>query len=193
MTLGSYQTRDYALANGARLLVETDADQVLVTELSASDGVTVRFNDGPDGAIFRGLEARGPLRKIEVFNGNGASITLSLSIAKGLQMVDRRVSVVGDAAAVEVEGAPSLASQADVSVAATSAAQILAADTTRREALIQNTDGATTIRVGDSNVGATRGLELAPGDVLILATQGAIHAYNPSGAGVDVAALALTG
>lgn len=193
MTLGSYQTRDYSLANGDRLLLETDADQVLVTELSASDGVTVRFNDGPDGAIFRGLEARGPIRKVEVFNGNGAAITLSLATAKGLQMVDRRVSVVGDAAAVEVEGAPTLTSQADVTVAATSSAQILAADTTRREALIQNLDGSTTVRIADSNVAAARGLELAPGDVLILATQGAVHCHNPSGAGVDIAALSLTG
>lgn len=78
-------------------------------------------------------------------------------------------------------------SVADVTLAATATTQILPTLTSRLCALICNKKGNTqTLRIGDSNAGATRGVELPPGATISIETTEAIYGYNPGGAGEDV-------
>jgi hypothetical protein len=73
-------------------------------------------------------------------------------------------------------------SVADVTLIATSTTQIVAALTTRLCTLISNKRTNTqTFRIGDSNVNASRGAELAPGESISIETNGAIYGYNPGG------------
>ena len=71
-------------------------------------------------------------------------------------------------------------SVADVELIATSTTQIVGALTTRLCTLISSKRTNTqTFRIGDANVGATRGVELAPGESISIETNGAIYGYNP--------------
>lgn len=83
---------------------------------------------------------------------------------------------------IEVLKASTLNSVADVSLVATSTTQILGLVAARFCALICNLAANTqTFRIGDSNAGATRGVELAPGESISIETTEAIYGYNPGG------------
>ena len=73
-------------------------------------------------------------------------------------------------------------SVSDVTMVATSVTQIVAALTTRLCTLISSKRTNTqTFRIGDANVGASRGVELAPGESISIETTEAIYGYNPGG------------
>ena len=105
--------------------------------------------------------------------------------AAGGSAADRNEGLIID---VVQSKAGTFDSIADVSIAATSTDEVLAADSTRREAIITNLSGnVETLRVGDSGAGATNGTPLSPGSTLILATTAVIHAHNPGAAAQSVA------
>lgn len=88
-----------------------------------------------------------------------------------LQIVDKKASVLNSAA--------------DVSLVATSTTQILGTLGSRICALITNLAGNSEIfRIGDASAGATRGIELSPGEAVSIETTEAIYGYNP-GAGAE--------
>lgn len=88
---------------------------------------------------------------------------------------------------IKLAGSGTLKTTADESVAATTAEQVLAANTSRRHAVVQNLDGNTAaVRVGDSNVGAARGHKLVPGDSIVLETTAAVYVYNTHSAAQSV-------
>lgn len=60
--------------------------------------------------------------------------------------------------------------------------QIVAnADNDRRLVIVQNLDDTLNVRVGDSNIGASRGIRLAPGESISLETTGVVYAVAESG------------
>ena len=78
---------------------------------------------------------------------------------------------------------------ADVVLAGSATTLIVAVSATRHCVLIGNlSTNSSMFRVGDSNVGASRGAELAPGESLSIETTGAIYGYNP-GANQSVSVL----
>jgi hypothetical protein len=84
---------------------------------------------------------------------------------------------------IAVKKCTTLNSAADVSMGAGATTQILGSLATRLCALITNKSGNTqTFRIGDSNAGATRGVELVPGASISIETTEAIYGYNPGGA-----------
>jgi hypothetical protein len=88
---------------------------------------------------------------------------------------------------IQVIKASVLNTVADVTLAATSTTQIIGQVMARFCALICNLAGnSQTFRVGDSNTGATRGVELAPGESIMFETTEAIYGYNPGGSGEAV-------
>lgn len=187
---GTYQTRSFSLAAGAEVLLDLDADQLLITELG-SDTIQVAINHGGESEGFKGLDLRGPITAARFRNAGGAAVALTIATAKGLLATDRRLSVAGGTP-VAIVAADALTDQADTSVGAGLTAQIVAADTARRTIMVQNLDASISIRIGASTVGAARGIEVAPGDVVTLDTSAAVHAHNPGGAAVDVAAVLLS-
>ncbi len=74
--------------------------------------------------------------------------------------------------------ATGLASAADVTLADGVATLVMAADGLRREALIvAAAANSAAVRIGDAEVGAGRGIVLAPGQPLVLATTAAIYGF----------------
>jgi hypothetical protein len=83
-----------------------------------------------------------------------------------------------------------LNSVADVTLAATSTTQILGMVAARFCALICNLAANTQrFRIGDISTGATRGVELAPGESISIETTEAIYGYNPGGSGEAVSVI----
>lgn len=96
----------------------------------------------------------------------------------------------GNVTATLVKGT-TLADTADVALAAAATTLILAADSTRRKALIGNLAANTkTFRIGSVNAGAARGAELAPGKSIEIEGAAAIYGYNAAGAVESVSVLA---
>lgn len=177
-------------------------------EQTLSAGVPVTF---PGGEQFHLLEAANPVditfydsrnRPMEtwesmkggfriVFQGGFVQVklvsaigqTIKLGITSGRGQYDRSQ---GDVNATIVN--PSiLDTVADVAMTATATTQILAANGDRVKALITNLAANTqTLRIGDTNAGATRGVELAPGETIELETTEAIYGYNPGGVAQSV-------
>ncbi len=85
-----------------------------------------------------------------------------------------------------------ITSVADVVLVGLAATQILAAKTTRREAIITNlAANIRTMRIADSNAAAARGIPLAPGETIILTTTAAIHGFKPVAGNESVAVIEI--
>ena len=82
-----------------------------------------------------------------------------------------------------------LVSTADKEAATAAKTSLIASNTSRKSILIRNLDSSNELRIGDTNVTATRGHQLKAGDSIVLDTTAEIFAYNAAGAGVDVSLL----
>lgn len=121
----------------------------------------------------------------EVIKYTHATITTSadqtIKIAMGFGRIDSTASNV------TVSNATVIDTVTDVALVAVTATQILPADSTRREALISNLDGAVNaIRVGDSNTGAARGAQVGAGRTITLQGTEAIFGYSVAGLSVGI-------
>lgn len=123
-------------------------------------------------------------KNFDILNENGTQANVTLVVGKG--EFGRR-QVTGD---VGITAGENLVTAADVSCLATAVTQVLASNTDRQTSWIHNLDATTTLRVGDSNAGASRGIPLPPGATAIISSNNAaVHAYNPSGSAVSVAVM----
>ena len=123
-----------------------------------------------------------------------AGITIELGLAENISDVDWDVNppvstgtIIGTVATLEKKAA-TLNDTADKSVAATTQATLLAANTSRRAAIIKNLDANTAAsRIGDAPA-ASQGHELMPGETIVLATTADILGFN-TGAGAQSVSL----
>lgn len=97
------------------------------------------------------------------------------------------INAVESLATVNIAKSDSFTSTADTNVLTGATTQILAADTTRVEAIVTNTSPTDTVRIGDSSVAAARGTPLGPEQTIILTTTAAIHIHNPNAGTVSFA------
>jgi hypothetical protein len=150
---------------------------------SATADFRLAVDDQPPSLFFQGAELLlapedADFTSLTLSNDSASAVTVTLFVGFG-QIRDRRSVVSGSI----FTGGDTLASSADYSHSGSGTEQILAANANRREALIYNDTGAT-IRVGDSNAGASRGYPLAAGNGLVLATSAAIYAYSSPGGSI---------
>ncbi len=82
---------------------------------------------------------------------------------------------------------PIMTTLADLTVAASADELVFPASAGRAEAIITNLHASDAIRIGDSDVGAARGVRLGPGETLFLHTSAAVHAHNPGSNAIDLA------
>lgn len=180
----------------ARSEVEWDfgASNFLWAYAASSDSVEleIKFNQQSSGAL--------PIQKGMVIRGVRFARTFLTNQAQSGGFIDLMTVREGEGGLVSVENPavsftgvsitrPSVVDTvSDVSVNATSSGQVLAANADRFRAFINNLSG-NTVRVGDSNVGATRGLPLEPGETVDFEGTEAIHVYNPGGVAADIAVM----
>lgn len=104
---------------------------------------------------------------------------------------DREIRALNPAvhlAEVDISKSTTFTSVADTAiVAAAAAVSILAASATRREVIIRNlTASAGDARIGDASTAAAQGLELSPGESLVLTTTAAVYAYSAAGCTLSI-------
>jgi hypothetical protein len=185
---------------GKRLIPLDSARDNEVIELGASNfiwaveatgsnaNVEIRFNAPHNSGITvkEGMMLKvGNFKKIYITNSaqSGKNITLHY----GLMSKDFNIlNAASSTQEVNVAANTGLSTTADGSALATATTSILAANTNRKEAIIKNLDASTSLRIGDSNAGASRGHELKAGESIILSTTAQIYAYNASGTAVAV-------
>jgi len=128
--------------------------------------------------------------KITLDNAGGASaLVVRVGIGTG-NLRDQRLTLTGS---IDVSTGAVLDTVADVSCANLAVTQVLPLNVVRRRAFVQNLDATATVRVGDGNVAAARGLRLGPGDSITIETTEAISLRNDSGAAVLVAVMEEAG
>lgn len=158
--------------------------------ISASLPVTVRFlSKGNEIGKWENVTS-GTAGYVEDEAGNKRSF----DTAELTTSADQTLKVAVGFGSVELTATNVLITQptvidtvADVALGAATPTQVLAADSTRRAALISNLSGnASLIRVGDSNTAAARGAEVAPGQTITIEGTEAIWAYSPTAESVGV-------
>lgn len=143
------------------------------------EGQDFEFGEGDKLRIAGGFDG------FRLENSTGSDITAELIVGNG--DYSRRAMP-----SINFAKPQTLATVADVSLAAGATTQIAAANSSRREIHITNLPGNTqTIRIGDVNAGAARGTPVMPGDTYILTTTAAVYGYNPGAGAESVAVLTI--
>lgn len=163
--------------------------------LSAEADLTVVIMDNAASEVGRATGVRGGFAYRRELGFDQVQITsASAQTIKVATSKDAEIEYDRSSGEVSVIAPSGLSDVADVSLAAGATTQILAANSSRKEAILRNLSGNTqTFRIGTVNAGAARGIPLGPGESMTLATQAAIYGYNP-GAGAELVAVAeITG
>lgn len=141
-------------------------------EIELQEGIGIQFPES--------LFASGQITKFRFLSAT--TQTVVVYIGDG-DIVDNRQYGSVDAT---IQSAGTLSTVADVTAVGSATTQIVSASSTRKNILITNLSTTNTLRIGDSNAGATRGMALAPGLTLTLTYyDGDVYAYNP-GSSSDV-------
>lgn len=142
---------------------------------SATGAFRVQIDDGEPFDCFAGFKYRTPagieVQRVGFTDESGAQNTLVYWVGWG--------DIDDTSTDVEIAPSSALASAADVTVT-TAATAILASNAARIRALISNNDAAIAMRVGDSNVSASRGVRVPPGGAIVLETTAAVYAAAES-------------
>lgn len=178
--------RDFSLtfAGAGERLIRAAGRHVRVQSCDTT-GVYIRVENGSE--LFRnagdGINVSGGFTYISIRVTVACTVYLILSDDR--QDQDSQTVTVNVNATVAASS--TMANPGDVSIAATTSAQVAAASASQLAVTIQAAVANTaTLRVGAAGVGAASGLELAPGDVVTFATKAAVHAYNPAGVAQSV-------
>lgn len=147
------------------------------------------FELGLDGEAldFAKLQSYGRLApgerfdKITIFNPNDTDLVVKIAAGFG-DFGDSEVTLNGTAGGT-------LTAHDDVTLIAVTAGEILATNTDRREALIYNATGAD-LRIGGSNVTASKGINIPAGGSTVLTTTAAIFGYSVAGGNVSASEVA---
>lgn len=164
----------------------------------SSATVTVAFSreNSSEGIPFKQGTAIKGVRFSEILITNAAQAGVVVTFvyiteaSQALEVVNAGITI----ATVAFTRSNTLTDTADVALGAGARTAILAANLTRRRAIITNlAAGAATIRVGNSaTVAAARGTPVLPGETIVLETTAAISAWNPGGVAQSVAVLEET-
>lgn len=147
----------------------------------------IKFDGGGTfGQCFSGfevdLEGEEQFQRVELRNPNGSDLTVSIGVSNG-EIRDRRLQLSGSG--LDISKASGLADATDVTLTAATATVIAAANANRREISITNKTGAE-IRIGSSNVTATRGQPVPNGASFVVPSTAAVYGYSAGGGDVAI-------
>lgn len=174
------------LAAGERKVVHNMGSCFMLQTSTASSNPEIAFNNGQLSEFPIGNKVNTKKMGMADFssvvfrNPSGSSVTLEYIIAN----VDVSNFVLQSSGVVSVDDtANSIESPAPLAVAA-GGAQIIAADSTQKELVLENT-GSYTLWVGDSNVDASakRGKSIEVGDTYIIDVNCAVYLDSETAAG----------
>lgn len=190
MSLINHQIVEYAIAAGESVTIATYATYIHC--LASTARFKLQIDAGAEVDWEAGLGYRtdaGHFDQVRIVNPSAAVLTVKMSLGAG-QIDDRRL---GLAEPVKIDAPDVLATASDVLVPAGASALVLAASAVRRQAYIALPLAAPReVRVGDSAVGPARGLELPPGQRVVLQVASDVYAHNPHSAAIAVTVMELT-
>jgi len=143
---------------------------------SATGQVFIETSEGETAFLSTGeyIRTDKEFKQFSVTDLSGANNDMTFVIGSG---------EAGKHGNVTIDTPDALLDIADVSILATTATQILAANSNRNEAIITAlSTNAALARVGSSSVGAARGTILQPGATLFINCTAAIYAYSANAA-----------
>jgi hypothetical protein len=181
----SYAVRGFTVPAGASIEVYRAAD--FLTALSANQGFKVSFDNQPRSDFEAGLtlRTRNGFTLLQIINEADTDLTVRLGFGRG-ELTDARLTLSGEISTRATE--PDVYQTFDpVTIGASLAATVLAADALRREAIIYNA-GPGPVLVQGLGSSAGSGLPLAEGGTAVLRTSGAVVVKNNNGAGVTISA-----
>lgn len=192
--------RVYEIALGAGGVLTTPGGRFFKLITAANDVDVEFFSDGGEPlAKFEGVKAGLKVDIQKFYQGADplvgfGKVQITSAAAQTVACIVSRQPIDYDnvAVTVDVNAASANPTTGDVSLLAAATTLIKAAGT-RKAILITNLSAnAQIIRIGDSNAGVARGIELSPGMTAELATSGAVYGYNPGAAAQSVGILELT-
>jgi hypothetical protein len=179
-----YREFTYAIPVSGQIPIYFAHNFFSVLSISAGASIAARFGaGGGETTIISagiGLELPEVLPSVTLINKGAGIATVTVGMAIG-RISDNRFSATTTLATSDVKAA-NLRGTADIAlVAAAAAVTLLAADTTRRTAIITNTSLANSARVSNAP-GAAIGGYLAPGASISLDGTYEIKGYSAAGA-----------
>jgi hypothetical protein len=132
-----------------------------------------------------------PFQRVRIRSAVAQTVDLTFA---DVPQDDNRSNVALSVSA-DITPAPVIDNGGDVSVPATSAADVLAGDADTLAVTVtslETNDPSAPLRVGTTGVGAASGHPLWPGDSHTMATNATVRVYNPHGTAQDVAVLRLS-
>lgn len=173
MSREPYKVVDLSMEAGERVTLPVTA--AAVTVLGADAAFEIGFDKGDTYHLEAGLEVvTEGFSEVHLQNSQPSENTLRLAFSiKGVR--DARLTV---SSSLSIAGASLISDVADVTLTAAVATLVAAAKTSRKSVLVTNlANNAKAVRVGSANVGASRGIEVSPGQTATLDTTAAVYAY----------------
>ena len=170
------------LANGAEQKIYGKGDRIVCPAATANFQIAV--DDGGFGTMREGMRIKMPenFTELTVKNNSGASYAIEIYISGEIE--------VDTVLPAQETSPPVLNSVDDVSLANAAKTSIIDLPADCKEVFIKNLDGSASVRVGDTNITASRGHELGPGDTIIMTLKDAeVFGRNDSGAAVTVSVI----
>jgi hypothetical protein len=150
-------------------------------------GIGLGFADVVQGVKFRNKTAGTITLTVAFSNRLITDDRLNVSGTINTNVLGTVTTTVSGTVDTSLVSPTTIPSQADVSCAATSTTLVLAANSSRQDAIISNlVAGGAIVRCGDSSVGASRGIEIPVGGSVVLTTTAAIYVYNPSASAIYI-------
>ncbi len=165
--------------------------------------LSLSLNDDPFTPAFKSIQfdfRDNPVEKVTILNTNAGVNVVTMAFSS-IPVIDNRSTVTGSvliAGGVAITAPTVLDSLADVAVATATATRVYTGSAVTDEVWVQNPEalGGTSIRVGDSGVGAANGIILPPQGVYIAnvgaVTTGDIWVFHTKGSTINIPVTAFT-
>lgn len=165
-----------SLQAGVPQTVELSGDSWRVDTLSAGTAITLTFDDQHSFVAKAGWHGRRPFRRV----------TVTSSVVQDVDLYLGRGDLQADTATVTISNATftpdilnTIQNPADVSILAGASGLVSGGAATKRETIIKNpSSNSASFRIGGATVTAGAGVELEPGETIVLTGNTAIYAYN---------------
>ncbi|MEL6284040.1 MAG: hypothetical protein AAFQ73_14980 [Pseudomonadota bacterium] len=151
----------------------------------ADGALQIGLDDGPMGDLFAavGFEGVEPFARVRLRDVSGADNTVTIGITIG-RVTDNRVNFGSSLQVTTDTPATTIENEARVTIPSGGAngTLVLAANTSRREAVLTNA-GANPVVIRGDNTAADAGMYLAAGSSAVIEVTGAVYAFEFGAAG----------
>ncbi len=129
---------------------------------------------------------------IELTNTGADDLTITVALGHVPEIVDSRFITVGGILAITPTPGATLVDATDIAVLAGATTKVISSNTNAKSVAISNLSAnLTSIRVGTSAAGATRGIEVPNGACFSIDCSGDLYVYNPSAGTINIGVLSV--